>query len=523
MTDEYGNIHIETTLPKPWEEEQSFNDILYDWMTRAPWLVISAVAHLLVFFILNTIPWGLLGGEDAQEIQASIEQKVEEVFEEEEPEIEEEVIEEVIDEPVLQDAEVDELETVDDVDFDSSEGDPDFLSDSPFDENQFSNVLGLGGGAGGKYGQRGTGGGRRASGGKAVERALAAGLAWLADHQAPEGYWDTDDFGQYCSVGTDFADGDGRPEWDVGVTGLALLAFLGAGNNPAEGEYKDNVSRGINWLKQQQDDDGLYGDQHAKEFIYNHALATLAVCETYYFTKSPLLKRSAQKAIDYIAYARDPYGVWRYDVPSIGENDTSITGWMVFALTSAKDAGLKIDTSALQASLTWFDDNTDRSTGRVGYNAPGTYSSRVTGVNDHFPKEEGEAMTAVALLCRIFLSGNDTLVHSPEEDELMDKHAQLLLKRLPENNPGVGNDMYYWYYGTYAMYQMEAKKAGVWKKWENAMDDAIIKTQRDDGCYKGSWDPNGPWGYAGGRVYSTALMTLCMEVFFRYDKVLGSR
>ena len=40
---------------------------------------------------------------------------------------------------------------------------------------------------------------------------------------------------------------------------------------------------------------------------------------------------------------------------------------------------------------------------------------------------------------------------------------------------------------------------------------------------QGSWDPNGPWGYAGGRVYSTALMVLCLEVYFRYARVTGAR
>jgi hypothetical protein len=39
-------------------------------------------------------------------------------------------------------------------------------------------------------------------------------------------------------------------------------------------------------------------------------------------------------------------------------------------------------------------------------------------------------------------------------------------------------------------------------------------------CYAGSWDPSGPWGTAGGRVYSTALLTLCLEVTYRYERVL---
>ena len=39
----------------------------------------------------------------------------------------------------------------------------------------------------------------------------------------------------------------------------------------------------------------------------------------------------------------------------------------------------------------------------------------------------------------------------------------------------------------------------------------------------GSWDPQlDPWGVLGGRVYSTAILTLLMEVYFRYDNVMGS-
>jgi hypothetical protein len=146
----------------------------------------------------------------------------------------------------------------------------------------------------------------------------------------------------------------------------------------------------------------------------------------------------------------------------------------------------------------------------------GSESSRIERVNKHFPAEKGEAMTAVALLCRFFL-GQD-----PEEVDIMEKHAKLLIQKPPEWDPdGFGCDMYYWYYGSYAMYQMGGSQ--YWEPWQKAMEKAIVGSQRTEGDEKGSWDPVGPWGYAGGRVYSTALMTLCMEVYFRYGKVLGAR
>ena len=47
-------------------------------------------------------------------------------------------------------------------------------------------------------------------------------------------------------------------------------------------------------------------------------------------------------------------------------------------------------------------------------------------------------------------------------------------------------------------------------------------SQRTDGesCrYLGSWDPIGPWGLEGGRVASTALMAMCLEVDYRYERV----
>ena len=83
--------------------------------------------------------------------------------------------------------------------------------------------------------------------------------------------------------------------------------------------------------------------------------------------------------------------------------------------------------------------------------------------------------------------------------------------------------MYYWYYATLALFQVGGP---AWKAWDGAMKPAIVNTQRRDGdyCgYKGSWDPIDPWGGDGGRVYSTAVNAMCLEVYYRYGRVFGTK
>ncbi len=517
---DYEDLHIESTLPKVWEQEETFNDVLYDWMGRAPWLGISIGLHLVAFMILNSIPWEIFNPDEDTIIQASLEQPP--PIEEEEPEEpEEEIEEEVEEEPVIMDQEIsDHNETENQEDLEDSLGDPDQNADSPFDSDNVNNQIGLGGGAGGKFGGRG--GGRRnlsARGGRPLAQAIKDGLEWLKTHQSEDGYWDTDEFfSNNIKGGTDCTEGAGIASQDVGMTGLALLAFLGDGSSTRQGEYRKVVKRGIKWLGDQQDEDsGLLGEEVGHGFVYDHAIGALALAENYYDSHNPFQKLQTQRAMNFIGKARNPYGGWRYEVPSDGETDTSITGWMIFALKAGDDAKLKVDKEGYIGAAEWLNSVTDTSNGRVGYIGPepGGRSSRVIGANDNFPPEKTEAMTGVGLLTRIFLG------QTPDEEPIMEKHGDLMLRMLPEwNESDHSIDMYYWYYGTYAMYQLGGEH---WSKWRKAMEKAILPNQRKDGDYKGSWDPVGPWGYQGGRVYSTALMVLTLEVFYRYSSLLGAR
>ena len=84
-------------------------------------------------------------------------------------------------------------------------------------------------------------------------------------------------------------DGRGSVHHDVGVTGLALLAFLGDGSTMRAGPYRKNIKKGIGWLRSQQQENGLFGGNASHDFIYDHAIAAYAMCEAYGLSDYKLL------------------------------------------------------------------------------------------------------------------------------------------------------------------------------------------------------------------------------------------
>jgi len=248
--------------------------------------------------------------------------------------------------------------------------------------------------------------------------------------------------------------------------------------------------------------------------------------EAFAMTGSNVLKNPAQRGLDFITITRNPYFAWRYGVKP-GDNDTSVTGWMMMALKSAKlldDDAVKagkappliIDEDGFDGIRAWVDKMTDPDTGRVGYQQRGTGPARPNELVDRFPAERSESMTAVGVLARIFLREN------PKTSDVIKKGAALMARpeMLPRWDPSDGSiDMYYWYYATLAMFQVGGDE---WNRWNKAMQTAMVDTQHKDGDYgmvKGSWDPLDPWGADGGRVYSTACLAMCLEVYYRYPKV----
>ena len=496
-------------------------------IARKPWVLISAMAHVIVLAIISVLYFANeQKGEDMSAMNVNVAAAAEQPKEDIKPP-------EVVDReevPKLQDNEIEKNDLTQWMDMkDPEQGDPNTeISEMPAGDTTGGTAIGLTGpghhglapsafgGAklGGKYGSRfGTGDGKGRPGGQATAEAVRDALLWLKKHQDDDGKWSAAEFMKHDVEGAP-CDGPGNPTNDIGVTGLALLAFLGDGHTMRQGLYKDVVRKAVLYLKEQQAEDGLFGMKTSHDFIYSHVIATLAMCEAYGLSEVKALKPIAQKAINYLQSSRNPYKVWRY-YPRDGDNDTSVTGWCVLALESAREFKLTVDEEAFKYAQMWFDEVTDPTTGSAGYTKRGERSSRPVGKIDKFPAAKTESLTAVALLSRFFI-GED-----PKTHPIMTASADAILKMPPKWDTTDGSiDMYYWYYASFALFQYGGRH---WEEWKRKMEPAVLKSQRKDGNAKGSWDPVDAWGESGGRVYSTAILCLCLEVYYRYAKILGGR
>jgi hypothetical protein len=353
----------------------------------------------------------------------------------------------------------------------------------------------------------------RARAGSKADAAVDAALDWLARHQSSGGSWDADGFASRCQESK--CPGSGGPLYDAGMTGLATLAFLGIGETHKTPKHGTVVREATRHLKGIQDAEGCFGVRTSSHFVYNHAFATLAMCEAYGLTQSPLFKASAQQGANFVQHCRNPYLAWRYGVRP-GDNDTSVTGWMVLALASARRAGLDVEDAAFQGAMAWIDKVTDPETGRAGYTARGNGPARPIEFVDAFPPDRVETMTAQALVVRM-------LCGSVLYDAQVRKGVDLCLNRLPAwEGPRGGTDFLYWFWGTHALGGVEGDVAA---RWNEALGEALLPYQRGegDGCARGSWDPVDPWGMEGGRVYSTAINALSLEASGRFPRALRGK
>lgn len=373
-------------------------------------------------------------------------------------------------------------------------------------ENPFAGI-GVGSGAGGGhvFGPR-EGGPRaraaiRGGGSKDSESAVNLALEWLAKHQEPDGHWDTVKYG---------AQDTGK--CDTAATGLATLAFLGAGHTDTRGQWKDNVKRATEWMIKQQTEKGcimpgINGKEVSYGPGYHHGVCALALAECAGMSNSPHIKTAAQKAVNYSvndhqAGKDTDKGGWRYMPKTPG--DTSVSGWFIMQLKSARLAGLNVPQEGFQGAIAFLDSVEEKGqAGDLRYRHRYKYTPA--------KRESAPVTTLIGCTARLFLG-------TPPQDLEPAVTWAINTNKVPAwGEKGESVDWYYWYFGTMMAFQIGGE---VWPKWNNAMRDTLVENQCKDDDDKGSWPATGQYANYG-RVYSTASGALCLEVYYRYNRFSG--
>jgi hypothetical protein len=328
------------------------------------------------------------------------------------------------------------------------------------------------------------------------EAAVTDGLRWLANHQFRDGSWSFDhsthlDCRRQCDqAGT--IRGGGRPA----ATGLALLAFLGSGHTHQGGDYQEEVKNGVDFLLKNARTKGQYLDLCpevvANEKLYTHGLCTIALSELAALTKDNRIKSAASSAVNFIVAAQNPTsGGWRYLPYQISKDpgDTSVVGWQVMALKSARNAKIPFSESSFKGAELFLNRVQEFGGSRYSY--------------DTTSKVATPSMTAAGLLCRMYLGWD-------RKNQALQDGVKFLAATGPQPN-----NMYYNYYATQVMHQWGGED---WTEWNRVMRDQLVRTQMklNSGHLNGSWNLADVHGEAGGRLYMTCLCVMTLEVYYRH-------
>ncbi|MHC4472298.1 MAG: prenyltransferase/squalene oxidase repeat-containing protein, partial [Planctomycetota bacterium] len=309
-------------------------------------------------------------------------------------------------------------------------------------------------------------------------KAIESCLAFLVSSQSPNGSWNCAAYG-----------GDGVNT--TGVTGLALLALLGDGSVAIDGRRGAAIRKAVEFLEKEQDEEGCFSGRSEMHFIYRHSIATQALAEYAALAReTERLGPVLEKAHDFLLRAQQPGKGWRYTMGS--DSDTSVTLWAVSALDRLRRAGIEVDDKGFRGAVAWVDEVTESKDGTAGYIKRGTSSARLEKMLEKFPPGKTRALTAAARLIEAYAG-------RPAGALQAKRMAQVRLLPPDQGCP----DMYYWHLGARAFVAGEGMMPAVW--WERLWFGVEGHRGSD-----GSVDPAGPWGHAGGRIYSTAICALSL-------------
>ena len=285
-------------------------------------------------------------------------------------------------------------------------------------------------------------------------------------------------------------DGSFGDKYQNALTGLSVMALMAAGHTPDDPKHGPAIRNALNYVLSQMRNDGYLGHtDHSR--MYGHGICTLMLTEAAGMTRDETLEKrlidGCKRAVELIlkaqAVKKPPVqqGGWRYE-PNSGDSDLSLTGWQTMSLRSAKNIGIDVPSSAIQAATNYIK-SMAKPDGEFSYEGGGGQ-----------PTLRGMGLLTLPI-CGVY-----------DIPEL----AKATAKMLKDPPKWQGPWFYYrTYYAAVGMYQMGDD---AWNRFYPMLDDVLIKQQKPDG----SWPepPGNNESDAGGAIYSTTMSTLALAVHY---------
>ena len=296
---------------------------------------------------------------------------------------------------------------------------------------------------------------------------ISPALRWLAAQPNEDGSWTSGE--------------DKRAAAPTETTGLAVQAFLSAGQTHREGAYGKPVHAGLAYLIKQIKVEENRGDLRGPGGdLTAHAIATLALCEAYAVTHDKELLGPAQMGVNFIAARQDEEsGGWKDD--AMASPSVVTTAWQLLAVKNAHMAYLQVNKNAI-VGATKFLDQVQLDEG-AAYPNPAGRRDRQAG--------------AAGLLCRMMLGWKRKRPQVVQGLAAVGKGG-------PRPHDVVAN---------YFAHQLHRECAGeAWPAWSNALRKQLHDTQLADGDNAGSWrDTDDPSFPRVGAIGQTALSVIMLR------------
>lgn len=310
-------------------------------------------------------------------------------------------------------------------------------------------------------------------GGASPRVAVVDGAEWLIRAQDTSGAWSAEHWG-------------GKPEFETGITGLALMA-LGRSGEAANCEGgPEAIDRAVAYLRNAQNEDGSFGPRCDAQ-LYNHGIATVALLEAHRRAPRAALAPVLERALAFVCDNQTTDGGWRYAAGDSRPN-TAISVWQIQALSLAAANGWSEADIPLRRGLRWLSLMIGRN-GDFGYTAPDDTTGSSPGVT---------AMGAALML----ETGNAAMLAAARRDSLRDAVARGMSGHHPA-------DDFYTSFFTAAALRSEADPRFGDLLSELREDLARGRVSRGENV--GSWNPEDRWGSAGGRAYATAMAMMSLH------------